>query len=101
KLKPPTAGVRILCIDGGGVRGIIPLNVMALLQILAGQDFHVQDLFDLKFGTSAGGTLFFQTYAFPLLTLYRWTDRPWSFATVAGRSVHERFPCLDKANLQS
>jgi hypothetical protein len=52
-----TAGVRILCVDGGGIRGIIPLNIMALLQTLAGPDFHVQDLFDLKFGTSAGGTL--------------------------------------------
>lgn len=65
KLKPPTAGVRILCIDGGGVRGIIPLKVMALLQTLAGLDFHIQDLFDLKFGTSAGGTFSFKTHVSP------------------------------------
>jgi hypothetical protein len=65
KLKPPTAGVRILCIDGGGVRGIIPLSTMGLLQTLAGTDFHVQDLFDLKFGTSAGGTPSPKTYGSP------------------------------------
>jgi hypothetical protein len=99
QLKPPTAGVRILCIDGGGVRGIIPLKTMALLQSLVGPDILIQDLFDLKFGTSAGWTPSLNTM-FPLLTLYRRTHRPWSFAAMVGTSVHGRFPCLGKAGLQ-
>ena len=55
RLKPPTAGIRILSIDGGGVRGIIPLESLSLLQQLLGPDCPIQELVDLGFGTSAGG----------------------------------------------
>jgi len=54
KLKPPTSGVRILSIDGGGSRGIIPLDNLSLLQDLAGPDIAIHELFDLSFGTSSG-----------------------------------------------
>ena len=54
KIKPPTAGVRILSIDGGGSRGIIPLEMLSLLQELAGPDCPIRDFFDLTIGTSAG-----------------------------------------------
>ena len=53
-IKPPTAGVRILSIDGGGVRGVVPLEFLALLQDLVGPDCPIQSLFDLAFGTSSG-----------------------------------------------
>ena len=53
-LKPPTAGVRILTIDGGGIRGVIPLEFLRILQELVGPDCPIQDLFDLAFGTSSG-----------------------------------------------
>jgi len=32
KLHPPTAGIGVLCIDGGGVRGIMPLKLMKMIQ---------------------------------------------------------------------
>ena len=47
--------VRILSIDGGGIRGIIPAVVLSRLERQTGQ--RVADLFDLVAGTSTGGIL--------------------------------------------
>jgi patatin-like phospholipase/acyl hydrolase len=47
--------VRVLSIDGGGIRGIIPATVLADLELRAGQP--VAELFDLIVGTSTGGIL--------------------------------------------
>ncbi|KAH0566425.1 hypothetical protein GP486_000173 [Trichoglossum hirsutum] len=54
KLKPPTAGVRVLSIDGGGVRGVVPLQSLQLLQDRIGLPYPVQDNFDIAYGTSSG-----------------------------------------------
>lgn len=56
-LHPPTAGFRVLSVDGGGIRGVIPLEFLSLLQEYLGAACKVQDLFDLAFGTSSGGWL--------------------------------------------
>ena len=47
--------VRVLSIDGGGVRGMIPAVVIAALERAAGKP--VADLFDLVAGTSTGGII--------------------------------------------
>jgi uncharacterized protein len=47
--------VRILAIDGGGIRGIIPATVLADLETRTGRA--VAQLFDLIAGTSTGGLL--------------------------------------------
>jgi patatin-like phospholipase/acyl hydrolase len=47
--------VRVLSIDGGGIRGIIPAAVLADLEVRAGRP--VAELFDLVSGTSTGGIL--------------------------------------------
>lgn len=52
-LKPPTAGVRVLTIDEGGIRDVIPLKFLRILQDIIGPGCAVQDLFDLAFGTSS------------------------------------------------
>ncbi|KAK5128199.1 hypothetical protein LTR08_004067 [Meristemomyces frigidus] len=56
RLIPPTAGIRLLALDGGGVRGIIPL---VLLQNLEGSlhkwNIPLSETFDFVCGTSAGG----------------------------------------------
>ena len=57
RLKPKTAGVRILCVDGGGVRGVVPLEYLALLQKLLGSHLRLPDLFEQAFGTSSGISL--------------------------------------------
>lgn len=55
KVKPDTAGVRILSIDGGGgVRGIIPLQSLKLLEDRIGLPYPVQENFDGAFGISSG-----------------------------------------------
>jgi len=47
--------VRILSIDGGGIRGIIPALVLARIEKLTGQP--TAQLFDVVAGTSTGGIL--------------------------------------------
>ena len=46
---------RVLSIDGGGIRGIIPAMVIAHIEKLTGKPAH--ELFDLMVGTSTGGIL--------------------------------------------
>ena len=47
--------MRILSIDGGGIRGIVPATVLAALEERAGRP--VCELFDLVAGTSTGGII--------------------------------------------
>jgi uncharacterized protein len=47
--------MRILAIDGGGIRGIIPARVLVELERLTGRPTH--SLFDLIAGTSTGGII--------------------------------------------
>ena len=46
---------RVLSIDGGGIRGIIPAMVIAHIEKRMGKPAH--ELFDLLVGTSTGGIL--------------------------------------------
>jgi predicted acylesterase/phospholipase RssA len=47
--------MRVLTIDGGGIRGIIPARVLCELESRSGRG--IQELFDLIVGTSAGGLI--------------------------------------------
>lgn len=47
--------LRVLSIDGGGIRGIIPATVLVELERLTGR--RIYELFDLLVGTSTGGIL--------------------------------------------
>src|SRR5687767_1913575 len=49
------AGMRVLAIDGGGIRGLIPAIVLTELERRAGR--RIFELFDLIAGTSTGGIL--------------------------------------------
>lgn len=53
--KPERRARRVLSIDGGGIRGIIPALVIAHLEQKTGQP--ASELFDLIVGTSTGGML--------------------------------------------
>jgi len=54
RLKPKCAGVRILTLDGGGVRGIMELALLERLELRVGLNLAIRDLFDLIMGTSTG-----------------------------------------------
>lgn len=54
RVRPPTAGNSILCIDGGGIRGIVPLMTLVSIQGHLGLPIPVQELFSLCYGTSVG-----------------------------------------------
>ncbi len=54
KVKPDTAGVNVLTIDGGGIKGVVPLLFLQILQDRMGLPIPVQDNFEVGFGTSSG-----------------------------------------------
>lgn len=47
--------IKILSIDGGGIRGIIPAMVLAELERITGK--HISEMFDLIAGSSTGGII--------------------------------------------
>lgn len=47
--------IRILSIDGGGIRGVIPARILTELEKIAGKP--ICELFDLLVGTSTGGII--------------------------------------------
>ena len=47
--------LQVLCLDGGGIRGIILSMILVQLEKLLGQD--IRDSFDWISGTSTGGIL--------------------------------------------
>lgn len=57
KFKPAGAGVRILSLDGGGIRGIVQLEVLRAIEQSLGGYLPVQNFFDLIVGTGTGGML--------------------------------------------
>jgi hypothetical protein len=54
QLKPDRAGVRILAIDGGGVRGVISARILQMLEDEIGLNLPLFHFFDLVLGTSSG-----------------------------------------------
>jgi hypothetical protein len=57
RTHPPTAGVGILCIDGGNARGTLPLWVMKRIHDRIGLLIHFQKFFKIAFGISSGTLL--------------------------------------------
>jgi len=47
--------IHVLSIDGGGIRGIIPASILAVLEKCVGRELH--QIFDLIAGTSTGGII--------------------------------------------
>jgi len=54
RTHPPTAGVGVLCIDGGGVRGVVPLKMLKRIQNQIGLPIPFQRFIKVAFGISSG-----------------------------------------------
>ncbi|KAJ5364525.1 uncharacterized protein N7496_010238 [Penicillium cataractarum] len=57
RLKPALAGVRVLAIDGGGVRGTISVRILEALEKEIGLGLPLAHFFDVIMGTSSGGII--------------------------------------------
>ena len=68
KVHPPTAGVGVLCVDGGGTRGVLPLKFMKRIEERIGLQIPLQRFFKVAFGISSGT---FELVSFKILR----TDR--------------------------
>lgn len=56
-VRPRIGGLRVLSLDGGGVRGIVELAVLQRLEAATGLGLPLGEYFDLIVGTSAGSYL--------------------------------------------
>lgn len=54
RLKPPTAGPRLLSVDGGGIKGVVALEFLLSLKEALGPYCPFEDTFDSVVGTSSG-----------------------------------------------
>ncbi|KAL8968226.1 MAG: hypothetical protein Q9183_002563 [Haloplaca sp. 2 TL-2023] len=57
EFKPKLAGVRVLCLDGGGMRGIVELEVLKAIERQLPAGIPIRNFFDLIVGTSTGGII--------------------------------------------
>ncbi|KAI1100934.1 hypothetical protein F4804DRAFT_348064 [Jackrogersella minutella] len=55
--KPLHAGVRVLCLDSGGIDGIVELKVLQAIERVLGPKLPIRNFFDLIVGTSAGAVI--------------------------------------------
>ncbi|EXA28741.1 hypothetical protein FOVG_19666 [Fusarium oxysporum f. sp. pisi HDV247] len=63
RIRPPTAGHSILCIDGGGVRGIIPPAILGQVQQQLDLPIPIQEFFTMAYGVSAGALIVLAMFA--------------------------------------
>jgi predicted acylesterase/phospholipase RssA len=56
-IKPTEAGIRVLTLDGGGIRGIVELTILQQIENALGEGLRIQSFFDLIVGTSTGGII--------------------------------------------
>ncbi|OBS16063.1 hypothetical protein FPOA_13151 [Fusarium poae] len=63
RIRPPTAGHSILCIDGGGIRGIIPPAILGQVQEQLDLPIPIQEFFTLAYGVSAGALIVLAMFA--------------------------------------
>jgi patatin-like phospholipase/acyl hydrolase len=54
RVNPLIAGASVLCIDGGGIRGVIPLKFLEILQDRIDLPISILRVFNVIFGTSSG-----------------------------------------------
>ncbi|KAH7230129.1 uncharacterized protein BKA55DRAFT_526364 [Fusarium redolens] len=89
RIRPPTAGHSILCIDGGGVRGIIPPAILGQVQQQLDLPIPIQEFFTMAYGVSAVLAMFANGWSVErcgveFQKLAKFAFRPPTTATVPG-----------------
>jgi patatin-like phospholipase/acyl hydrolase len=56
-MKPRCAGIRVLTLDGGGIKGILEIAMLMKLEERIDLGIPIQEFFDLVIGTSTGGII--------------------------------------------
>lgn len=90
---PPADGLRVLCIDGGGIKGYTALLILKKLFLMLQEDGNFQempkpcDIFDLIAGTSTGGLI-----AVMLGRLHMTIDECIAHYETVGAAVFDRRP---------
>lgn len=100
RVRPENASIRVLSIDGGGVRGVAPLQFLRTLQDqLRLPNYPIQRHFDLIYGTSSGEYIYVPTLP---------AQRPSTIPDQQTRSDHDGGPrhewmghCEMSGNLQA
>jgi hypothetical protein len=69
KLRARCAGVRVLALDGGGIRGIVELILLRSIDDAIGLKIPVRDMVDLIVGTSTGEPIISQAPSSPTAPL--------------------------------
>lgn len=57
RIKPFTCAARVPSVDGGGLRAVIPLENLEILQGILATDIPIADMIDLAIGCSSGGLI--------------------------------------------
>lgn len=65
KLRARCAGVRVLALDGGGIRGIVELVLLRSIDDAVGLEIPVRDMVDLIVGTSTGKLIYSRAPSLP------------------------------------
>lgn len=91
RTKPRCAGVRILTLDGGGVRGALEIAILLKLEERIGLGLPIREFFDLVIGTSTGKCFWHGLYWYSasrvhpdsnvsqaVLLRLEWVSRTWS-----------------------
>lgn len=73
RVRPHMSGLRVLSLDGGGVRGIIELTILDRLEKKIGLGLPLGEFFDLIIGTSTGRSLIVTLVVLFLISL-RWNN---------------------------
>ena len=53
--QPSLKGDRVLCLDGGGIKGLVLIEMLMVIEQITGK--RIRELFDWIVGTSTGGIL--------------------------------------------
>jgi hypothetical protein len=91
RTKPRCAGIRILTLDGGGVRGALEIAILLKLEERIGLDLPIREFFDLVVGTSTGRCILQNRYflfciqdSVPIVTCYRRYHCAWDWCQEHG-----------------